>query len=397
MSIPLRSSVLSLLHNRIKSYLRRPARTLLLPALIASVSLMPSAVRADTVILISGEHLTGNATKLDGGKLTLHTDFAGDIAINFDKISSIKIDKPVVLLITTKNGKKSETKKVEITGIDRTPTGFNVTTAAAATEAYAAAQITTVRTLADQEAYEASLHPGWLHAWAGAANISFALARGNSDTTTVGTGITAMRPTPTDKTALYFSQIYTHDGVADNTTAEHLAAGARYDHNLGSRIFAFGTTDFATDALQFLDLRSVLGGGIGWHVIAKERQQLDLLAGLVWTHENYGYIPPNFTTLPPTPAVAPVTNSFAALDFGEQYSRKLGASSALTEQAYIFPNLDDTSQYRATFNGAISTKIKSFLSWQTTISDVYVTNPPPTTKSNDFILTTGLGFSFARK
>ena len=55
------------------------------------------------------------------------------------------------------------------------------------------------------------------------------------------------------------------------------------------------------------------------------------------------------------------------------------------------------AQYRATFNGGLSTKIKSFLSWQTTVSDVYVTNPPMGTKDNDFILTTGLGFTFTRK
>ena len=163
------------------------------------------------------------------------------------------------------------------------------------------------------------------------------------------------------------------------------------------KLFVFGTTDFNVNGLQDLNLRTILGGGFGWHAIAKPNQQLDILGGVVWTHENYGQIPAVLTTTPITPAVPAEVNSFAALDFGEQYTRKLGASSSFTEQGYIFPDLADTSQYRATFNGSLSTKIKSFLSWQTTISDVYVTNPPPSTKDNDFILTTGLGFTFTRK
>jgi putative salt-induced outer membrane protein len=254
--------------------------------------------------------------------------------------------------------------------------------------------VTTVRTVAGQQAYEDSLHPGWLHAWTSTANLNFALARGNSDTTTFGGGATLVRPTLNDKTSLYYSEIYAHDNIAKSTTADNLGAGARYDHNLNPKIFIFVTGDFFEDALQELDLRSVLGGGFGWHALAGPKQQLDVLGGLVWTHETYSSVPP----VPPSTITTPAqTNSFAALDFGEQYTRKLGPASVFTEQAYIFPNLQDTSQYRFTATATLATKIKSFLSWQTTASDVYVTDPPVGTKDNDFILTTGLGFSFTRK
>jgi putative salt-induced outer membrane protein len=391
--------------------LRRFSRRLALGSLPVLAALLPLSARADTVVLTNGDHLTGTVTQLDGGKLTVHTDYAGDIVIAFAKVSSVKVDKPVILSLNVaplpgkkKSSKGLDIRKEEITAINRSGTGFTVTVASrgqagnqAGTEEIAAAELTTVRTAAAQQAYEASLHPGWLHDWTSTANISFALARGNSDTTTIGTGITLVRPTQTDKTSLYYTDIYTHDGILNETTAEHTAAGGRYDHNLNPKLFAFGTADFATDALQYLDLRSVVGGGFGWHAIATPRQQFDVLGGLVWTHESYSSIPANKTTTPVTPEVAAEINSFAALDFGQQYTRKLGASSAFTEQAYIFPDLADTSQFRFTLNSGLTTKIKSFLSWQTTISDVYVTNPPPTTKDNDFILTTGLGFSFTRK
>jgi putative salt-induced outer membrane protein len=371
-------------------------RAVLNCAAVALVLLAAASARADSVVLKNGDHLTGAVTQIAGGKLTLHTEYAGDVAIAFDQVSSVKLDKAIVLSQETKKGKRIDIRRLEITSIERTDTGFTVTTASGS-ESVPTAGLTTVRTPAAQQAYEASLHPGWLHAWTATANVSFALARGNSNTTTVGTGLNMVRPTATDKTSLYYTEIYTHDGILDETTAEHTAAGARYDHNLNPKIFVFGTGDFATDALQYLDLRTVAGGGFGWHAIATPKTQFDILGGLVWTHENYSTVPANPTATPPTAAVPPETNSFAALDFGQQYTRKLGAASAFTEQAYIFPDLQDTSQYRFTLNAGLSTKIKSFLSWQTTVSDVYVTNPPMGTKDNDFILTTGLGFTFTRK
>lgn len=387
------SSPLVLLSYRSSPWNSRPSRRLTLSLAAATALLLPAAAHADTVTLKNGDHITGAVSQLAGGKLTIHTDYADDLNIDFSKVTAVKIDKPVVLSIETKTGKNISIKKVEITAIDRTSDGFTVTSTSG-TENMPAASVTTVRSAGAQQAYEASLRPGLLHAWTGGANVSFAIARGNSDTTTLGTGVNLVRPTRTDKTSIYFNEIYTHDGILDSTTADHISAGLRYDYNLGPKMFLFSTADFATDQLQELDLRSVVGGGLGWHAITGDKQQLDLLAGLVWTHEHYGWVPPVAPSIIPTP---PQTNSFAALDFGEQYTRKVGAHSAFTEQAYIFPNLADTSEFRTTANAGFTTRIKSFLNWQTSVSDVYVTNPPTGTKGNDFLLTTGLGFNFTRK
>jgi len=127
----------------------------------------------------------------------------------------------------------------------------------------------------------------------------------------------------------------------------------------------------------------------------------------VYTHESYSASTTSTTTtttsgnttttVTVTTPVPAETNTFGALDFGEQYTRKLGKASAFTEQAYIFPDLSDTSQFRFTLNTTLSTKISSFLSWQTTLSDIYVTNPPMGTQDNDLQMTTGLGISFTRK
>ncbi len=343
---------------------------------------------ADTVLLQDGTRITGTVTQLSGGKLGMQTNFAGSISIDWARVAWLTLDHPLLLVLPA-----PATEPLSITGLRRDGDEFTVTTAQG-TQRLPTSSITLLRTQAAQTRYLASLHPGWTHSWSGTANVSFAFARGNSNTTTIGSGITLARPTLHDKTSGYFNSLYTHDGILNSTTANTINVGLRYDHNLNPHLFGFVTQDFNTNALQDLTLRSITGGGAGYHARNTPRQTLDLTSGLVWTHENYSAIPAS--AIQPT-AVPSITNSFVAINLGEQYSQKFGASSSLTEQGNLYPNMNQLGQFEANITATLNTRINKILSWQTTIYDIEVTNPPPGTKDNDIILTTGLGFSFARK
>ncbi len=345
-------------------------------------------LRADTVLLKDGTHLSGTVTQLTGGKLSLTTSFAGAIVIAWEEVVECEMGKPLLLVFPP----PSE-NTLAITGFHRTDSGLVVSTAGGS-QTIPEASFVTLRNDAAQQAYLASLHPGWTHAWSGSVSVNLALARGNSNTTTVGSGINLARPTLTDKSLIYFNSLYTHDGILNSTTANTTNAGLRYDHDLNPRLFAFVKQDFATDALQDLSLRSVTGGGFGWHAIVRPREPLDLMGGVVWTHEHYNPIPASATE--PT-AVPAEINSFAALELGEQFTRKFGGSSSFTEEAQFYPDLNQLGQYRVNVNATLDTHINRILSWQTTVNEVDVTNPPTGTKDNDIVLTTGLGISFARK
>jgi len=334
--------------------------------------LAPPALRADTVVLKNGDRLSGTAVKLEGGKLTFKTAYADAIAIAWDQVASLALAQPLVLTAAQRT--------LSVTSIERSSAGLMMAASTGAVTLNPTA-VTALRTTADQRAYEASLHPNWGHAWSGAANVNLALARGNSDTATFGAGLTLARATRTDKTLLYFNTLYSHDGHADLTTANTTSGGLRYDHNLKPKLFVFGSGDFISNALQNLDLRSIIGGGFGWHASKTPRQTFDVMGGLVWTHESYS----------PSP-----TNSFAAIDLGEQFTRKLGAASLFTEQAYFYPDLQDAGQYQFVFNTSFSTKLAKVLSWQTAFSDQYTSFPPAGTLNNDVILTTGLGVTLTR-
>lgn len=339
----------------------------------AALLLAATTLHADTVVLKNGDHLTGTVVKLEGGKLVFKTAYADSIAIAWDEVTSLTMSQALVL--TTAKGTLS------VTAVERSQSGLIVSSPGGQATLDAAA-VTVMRSPADQKTYEASLHPNWGHAWAGAVNVSLALARGNSDTATFGAGFTAARQTRTDKTSLYANTLYSENAHSVPTTsANATAGGVRYDHNLNPRLFAFGTGDFSANALQNLDLRSIIGGGFGWHPVKSPQQTLDVLGGLVWTREIYS----------PKP-----TNNFAALDLGEQYTRKLGTRSVFTEQAYLYPDLSSMGQFQLSVDSTFSTKLGKLFNWQTTFSDRYTSFPPTGTVSNDLILTTGLGLTLAR-
>jgi putative salt-induced outer membrane protein YdiY len=349
---------------------------------------LASAAFADQITLKNGDHLTGTIVKSDGKTLVLHTEFAGDVSLQFAAITQIRSEKE--LHVTTSDKKtvvgpvSSSDGKIEVstkTGPVEVPSG----------------NVVLIRNDAEQAAYEKLLHPGLLHGWNGGVNVGFSLARGNSQTENLALAINATHPTLNDKTTLYLSSIYTSNQLATpSTVANLITGGLRYDHNIKPRLFAFVGADFMSNALQNLDLRTVYGGGLGFHAIKKDSTTIDLLAGLNYTHETYSNGPEILpVTVPPTFTSYGVTHRYAALTLGEELMHKLGKSTVITQKLYFYPNLSDTGQYRAAFDFGTVTKIAKWLGWQNQFTDIYVSNPPGTSKKNDLILTTGLNVSFA--
>jgi putative salt-induced outer membrane protein YdiY len=341
-----------------------------------SVFALGSTLFADQVVLKNGDRLTGTITKSDDKTLLIKTEFAGDVTVQWPAVQEVTSTQP--LHVTTANGK---TVAGPVTTADGS---LAVATTTSGTVSIAKGDVTALRSDAEQTAYEKSLHPGLLQGWAGGANVGFALTAGNSDTRSLALAFTADRKTSHDEISLYENTVYATNnaaGASPTTTANSNQAGARYDRNFNPRWFGFVGADFQTNALQELNLRTVLGGGLGYHAIKTDKTTLDFLVGPNYTREDYDT----------------VTNSFAALSLGEELSRKLGASTLLTQKLYFFPDLSDTGQYRMAFNFGSVTKLSKWLGWQNAFGDIYVSNPPvatPALKKNDIILTTGLNISF---
>jgi putative salt-induced outer membrane protein YdiY len=348
------------------------------------------AALADQITLKNGDHLTGTVVKSDGKTLVLHTDYAGDVTVDFKAITQITTEKE--LHVTTAE------KKTVVGPVTTSDGKIEVATKSGGTVAVPPSDVAIMRNDAEETAFEKAQHPGLLHGWNGGADLGFSLARGNSQTTNVAIGINAVHPTASDKITVYLTSLQTSNQLATpSTVADLITGGLRYDYNFEPKVFAFVGADFMSNALQDLDLRGVYGGGIGYHAVKSDTTTFDILAGLNYTHETYSNGPVNIPiTIPPTFVSYGVTNRYAALTLGEELMHKAGKTTVITEKFYIYPDLSSgySGQYRGEFDFGTVTKISKWLGWQNQGTDIYVSNPPAGTKDNDIVFTTGLNFTF---
>jgi putative salt-induced outer membrane protein YdiY len=344
---------------------------------------LASMAKADTLVLNNGDRLTGTIESSDGRVITFKTDYIGEVKVKWSDVKQATTDKPLFVLAKNQNPLNGT--------VTEENSNMVVHTAAAGEVTVPLADVTVIRSPQEQAAYEKSLHPGPLSNWSGGANLGFALARGNSNTTNLALGLNADRKTRSDEIKAYVSSIYSTTGViaGGTVTASEILGGIRYDRNLTEKMFAFVSGDFTHDALQSLDLQQIYSGGLGWHAIKQPATTLDLLAGANYTHESYSGATATSTS-------ATVNQSFPALTLGEDFSKKIGSTSSFTQDFTFYPDLSNTSQYRFAADAGWTTQIKKWLGWQISFGDRYISNPPIVgTKNNDTLLSIGLKFSFA--
>jgi putative salt-induced outer membrane protein len=333
----------------------------------------------DTVVLQNGDHLTGTFVSADGKTVAIKTPYEGQISVKWSDVTQITTIGQIYVTTSNKRTLTGTISKMNDAIVVQNSTGA-VTVPLA--------QVTALRSQQEQNAYEASLHPPLSRNWAGGADLGFTLARGNSETTDLTTSATATRKTLNDLIGLSESSVYTTATSANTVTADAILGSALYHRNLNSKLFAFVSADFIHDELQGLDLRQIYSAGLGWNVINKPNTTLDVEAGLNYTRESYS----GTATLSPGFSL---NRNLVAVTTGEDFTHRFSKVTSMDEHFFFYPDLSDAGQYRFTLMADANTKISSWLSWQVSLNDLYVSNPPiPGTKTNDVILSTGLGVTF---
>jgi len=330
---------------------------------------------AEQVTLKNGDRLTGTILNVSDKKLTIKTEHAGTVTIDWDAVAQFSSEQPMVV---------TRTDKQIVSGAVNTKDSEVAVNTTSGTQTIPMADVAVMRSPADQAAYEKSLHPGMLEGWVGGGNFGLALARGNSDTTNLALGFNAARPTTTDKWTIQAASLYstsTADKVT-TTTANALGGFIRYDHNLTKKLFAFGLFAGSYDHAQDLNERISPSGGLGYHAIATKVTTLDLLGGFGYTYENYS---------------TGMTNNLMNATIGDEFNHKFTPNTSVFQDLYFFPYLNENGNYRGVFDFGLSSKLYRAITWNLNFGDRYNSKPVAGNKNNDILLTTGLGLTFGAK
>jgi putative salt-induced outer membrane protein YdiY len=318
---------------------------------------------ADQITLKNGDRISGTITTADNTSINLKTDYAGTLTIKWDAVQTVTSDQS--LYFTSKSG------QVAVGTVSTTDDKFQVATKDRGTVTVAKEDVKTVRSESEQKAYGA---------WGGSLNSGLSLSRGNSDTTNFTLGATSTRITEKDTISAFLNSLYSKDKTSgvSVTTANAIHAGIRFDYNLSDRTFAFVFTDFDRDRFQQLNLRNVIGGGLGYHLIKTSATNFDVSAGATFDQEY-------FSTL---------TRKSGEALLGQSLDHKFSGAFSIKERLEFYPNVSDLGQYRIVFDTTAVTKMTKSFSWEVDASDRYITNPVNGLKGNDLLFTTGVRYAF---
>lgn len=332
-----------------------------------------SLLFADMIVLKNGDRISGKILKTDGSAVVVKTDYAGEVKIDLGAVASLTSEDP--LNVVLKSGEQSR-GKISVNGdaiqVEGGPRGK-------------VADLTAIRDDDSQKAWqredERQHHPKLLDFWAGAISFGLSEASGNSNATTFNTSAGVARVAGKNKMTLYFSQVYATQSTTlpYGETANRIGGGFRLDRDFSARMFVFGTTDYDYDKFLGLDLRSVFGGGLGYHAWQSSRGHLDFGGGAVYNHEKY--------------STGENRNSAEVLAT-EEFAIKLLSRLNVVERLQLYPNMTNTGQFRLNFDTTASMPIYKFLEWNFGVNDRYQTDPLPGRKGNDILFTTGVRLSF---
>jgi putative salt-induced outer membrane protein YdiY len=340
-------------------------------------TIFSGVLHADEVTLKNGDRLSGTILKADAKVLVMKSEFAGEVSIQWEAITSLQSGQP--LYFELKDGEK-------IAGTVATSEGkFVLTTKNAGTVTTSKDSVAAVRNETEETALNAEIdrlrNPHLTDFWSGFLDTGLSVTRGNSETLNFALSGQAVRQTSRDTITAYGSSIFANNGTAGptTTTANSIGGGIRVDVNIANRLYVYGLTDFYHDEFQQLDLRNILGGGLGYHVIRTKPTTFDVYGGGDFNQSYYS---------------TPLTRRTGEIMAGEYLSHSFSNRMTFDERFEFFPNISDGGQYRYTFSTHAVTKLSHWLGWQVSFVDLYVSNPPAGVKNNDLILSTGLRLTF---
>ncbi len=217
--------------------------------------------------------------------------------------------------------------------------------------------------------------------WRGSLGAGATATSGNNESITYSLNADAVKQTWDDKLAGYLQAIYGRSRSNGQTqrTSDLLRGGGSYNLNFDERRFGFASLDLERNRLIDLELRSVIAGGMGYHLVKCKYISFDVSTGPAHNRERY------------------TTESRDAIEWvaAEESTHKLSSVSSFRQRVAYYANLKDFGEYRFIVDVGLVFKLTD--RWNATISfnDRYQSNPRPGVKSNDLLLVTGLQYAIA--
>jgi putative salt-induced outer membrane protein YdiY len=221
----------------------------------------------------------------------------------------------------------------------------------------------------------APLPPGWV----GSASAGLALTQGNSDTSTINAAYELKRDTGGDL-VLRSNGLLVRGKAEDTLTSDRLSLDGRVERKLSTLTSIFGATQYLRDSFKSIDYLVSPTVGVSRLLLKDDRTELgvDGGVGVVWEQN---------------PGLELQTDG--AVTAGQQFTRKLTATTELKEKAAALWKMDDFGDALYAFGAGIAASITAGTQLKVEFLDTYKAQPPlPGVKKNDIAVLVSFVYKF---
>src|SRR5688500_15124406 len=125
--------------------------------------------------------------------------------------------------------------------------------------------------------------------WTGTVNIGAIITDGNTETRSASLAIDAQYRRDKDRTTLGAFWNYQDDSTG--VLQRRSGAKAKYDYFFTKKTYGYANTSLENDYQADLDLRWIIGAGLGRQFVENATHKFSAEAGLSWFDENFGNSP----------------------------------------------------------------------------------------------------------
>ena len=347
---------------------------------------LSAAAKADVVTLKNGDRLTGTFINVRGTNLTLLADTLGSLTIPVEQVDAVFLGEIVTVIV---RGQPTLGGRLELG-----PSGnWQLTDDNEITRTIGAASVDVILPVARyQSIVEHEAHP-WQD-WTGTVNLGYSLQRGNQQTNTFSSSIDTRRERPPapifephGRTNVHLTMLLSNATEADASIGSNtFSTSLRQDILFSPGNFVFGIVQFDHVGTEGLSLRQSYGGGSGYDLALPRRGTLSLIAGLTLVREAFSTGGDDFSTGDGEQTVQ--------LLLGEKLNLQLTPRVRVDHSANAYPNLTNRGQYHFDTRTSLDIKLTNRFSLNTALIDLYLTNPAPGSRPNNFAVTTGITTTF---
>lgn len=337
---------------------KSPASTMFACFLAVLTVLLPLQASADEIVMDNGVRITGTVTHLTGDLLSLTSDYSEPIKLKTSKITSITTDSPVE--IRMKNGEVLKgTLKTGADGI------------------LAVEQVSGRGRVAIDFKNISSINPPPVKQWSGAVVAAGNYQTGNTERSAFRLGADAVRRGEKDRFSMRF--LYDISEERSTLSSRSFFGSLKYDYFFTGKFYGYLGVELLNDKFKDLNLRTVVGPGVGYQIWDDTRKALAVEAGLSYFSEDYKIADDKHW----------ITARLAA-----DYRYKITDTILFTNGLVLYPSLEKISDFSLRNEAALSTALGS--GWSLKLANIldYDNTPAVGKKGTDSNFLLGLQYAF---